>query len=1001
MVLGDNFLVYFHSIKIKKNNMKLSQLLIGALILACTGMFAQEGSQLGEPAQATYAGTIQMTLVPSLSSRSEIEQPEPRTEEAQDGRSSKNLVIPGKDPQTEDDLFKRLPHPSTGTLQGRTPELVFDLTNGSLGPPSDPSLAVGPDHVMMVYNTGIQVYSKEGDLMQTLSVNNIFSSGGCCDLTISYDNAADRWVIGYLFIGAGLEVAVSSGSDPLDSEWYLYAIPQVNDYNKLSVWSDGYYISENTGGANKIWAMERDAMLAGEAASIQGFPLPGLATSGFFSPQVLSVTDDNLPETGNATIVFLQDDAYGGISNDHVKLWTLNVDWNTPGNSQMSTAVQIPTTPFISVFDGGSFSNLSQPGGGDIDALQATIMNQAQFKKFPTYNSALFSFVIDTDASAGELAGIRWYELRQDGDGMPWSVYQEGTYTSPDGKHAWMSSMIMDQFGNIGMGYTAMAGPTTPNPNDFRVSSYYTGRFAADAEGTMTIGEELISAGTANISGLRYGDYSKIDIDPSNGKEFWFITEYFHSNRRDVVGVFQIASDFNNDIGAVAINSPEDGQLTASEEVTITIFNYGLEDISGFDVSYQVDGGAVVTESYVGSIPTGESAQYTFAETANFSVEGQTYTITATTIFGLDEYDGNNTTTETVTHLFANDTGVSEIVSPSSGTGLADEIVTVEITNYGFATQTSIPVFYSVDGGAPIQETYTGSLGQGNSDTFTFTVSADFSELGDYELISGTELSADAILENDDTSSIVSNFICQPESNCASDGDGVTELNIADQNISVPCGTDPPGYSDETDIVFNFLLSENPFEGTLQVGFANNDFAIFIDFNDNFAFEDSEIVVEGNVPDGNTDYDFTMDFSSFESIPSGMHLMRVRGGWASGAGDTSSPCDDLQWGRTTDFTANISGTLVGLADNTFLDGDITLTPMDDDQFLLQFTTDSYSDKLPVTIFDVQGQTLAYYTLTNNGSGYSRTLDMSYVNAGVYLVRVGDTDLNVVKRIVVK
>ena len=55
-------------------------------------------------------------------------------------------------------------------------------------------------------------------------------------------------------------------------------------------------------------------------------------------------------------------------------------------------------------------------------------MNQAQFRKFATHNSAVFNFVVNT-TSSGELAGVRWYELRQNGDGQPWSIYQEGTYT--------------------------------------------------------------------------------------------------------------------------------------------------------------------------------------------------------------------------------------------------------------------------------------------------------------------------------------------------------------------------------------------------------------------------------------------------------------------------------------------------------------------------------------------------------------------------------------------
>jgi len=43
----------------------------------------------------------------------------------------------------------------------------------------------------------------------------------------------------------------------------------------------------------------------------------------------------------------------------------------------------------------------------------------------------------------------------------------------------------------------------------------------------MTVNEELIAAGNANIPGLRYGDYSKIDIDPTDDTTFWFINEYY------------------------------------------------------------------------------------------------------------------------------------------------------------------------------------------------------------------------------------------------------------------------------------------------------------------------------------------------------------------------------------------------------------------------------------------------------------------------------------------
>ena len=63
-------------------------------------------------------------------------------------------------------------------------------------------------------------------------------------------------------------------------------------------------------------------------------------------------------------------------------------------------------------------------------------MNQAQFRKFSSHNSAILNFVVNISGDASNLAGVRWFELRQDGDGQPWSLYQEGTYAAPDGKHA-------------------------------------------------------------------------------------------------------------------------------------------------------------------------------------------------------------------------------------------------------------------------------------------------------------------------------------------------------------------------------------------------------------------------------------------------------------------------------------------------------------------------------------------------------------------------------------
>ena len=539
---------------------------------------AQEQEKAG-----SFGNAVSMYYVPSLASRMNDLIPSGDSDkEAEDKRSIMPQVIPGKDPQTQNDYFVRNRHEMERTRNVSPPSLVFDAVTID-GFPTDPSIAVGPNHVMVVYNTGFRIFDKEGNpLTGQLDDSNIFANDStCCDPTISYDNAADRWVLSILSDDAwgqtfdGVQIAVSDGPDPLTSGWNSYQFNMDTHAQKISVWSDGYYMTSNSPGTEKIHAFEREVMIAGGASpQIIGFDLPGAVINGFLNPQALNVTDDNLPAAGGATFIMMQDDAYAGISSDHLKLWTVDVDWNTPSNSTVTLEPQISLTPFISVFDGGGFNNLVQPGGFAIDALYGTIQNQAQFRKFNTHNSAVFNFTVDTDTGPGKLAGARWVELRQTADNQPWTLFQEGTYTAPDGRHAWCASVAMDVSGNMAIGYASMSGPTTPST--VRVSSYYSGRMNGDPLGSMTIAEGLIANGTADFHTFnRYGDYSKIDVDPSDNRTFWFQTEYMNPVRKNVVGAFK----FEPPLGI------EELSITPSELVVVSSGNnqFDISLVTSFD----------------------------------------------------------------------------------------------------------------------------------------------------------------------------------------------------------------------------------------------------------------------------------------------------------------------------------------------------------------------------------------------------------------------------------
>jgi subtilisin-like proprotein convertase family protein len=974
--------------------MKLTYRLLAFLFLASLGVNAQEN----KPAGPTYVGTTGApTYVAPINSRlADIPAYVDNTEEKQDGRASRMKVIPGKDPQNQDDYFVRNQDPLQQKLAGRAPSIVFDAyTSGSQ--PTDPSMAVGENEVMVVFNTGFIVYDKAGNPLSGQMAPNpaIFPSGGCCDLTVSYDQEAERWVVS--FLGGGIQVAVSDGTstNPLATGWFVYNIPQVSDYNKLSVWSDGYYVTENTGSSNKVHVLDRDAALTGGAAGIQSFNLPGIVTSGFHSPQALNVTDDNMPAAGGATIIYMQDDAWGGVSTDHVKLWTIDVDWVTPANSTVSAATELPATPYISVFDGGSFSNLAQPGGGpDIDALQATIMNQAQFRKFGSYNSALFNFVIDVDATGGELAAVRWYELRQAGDNQPWTVFQEGTYTAPDGRHAWHASMMMDAQGNIGMGYTSMAGPTTPNPTDFRVSSYYTGRFSADPVGAMTIAEEIIAPGNQNIPGLRYGDYSKIDIDPADDKTFWFVNEYINSGRKGVVGVFKIAPDFNVDVGAVNIDTPVDGILTATESVEVTLFNFGLDPQSNFDVELRLDGALIATETFNGTIAPTTSETFTFAATVDLSTEGQTYEICVATLLAGDEEANNDSTCKNVLHVFANDIGVIDIIEPTTGEGLGNETVIITIENYGAAPQSNFDVSYTVNGGAAVTETVAGPIGPGATLDYTFTTTADLSAIGGYEFVASSELGTDSDTSNDSFTKTVGNLDCSSETNDTNFNIGPDQGTVTNSVIT---------YAD------NFTIND------LNVNLNINhtwvgDLTIAL-----IAPDGTQVVLaDGVCGDCDNMTDVTFDDEAADPItgasdpisgpyqPEGnlsdFDGMQTIGDWTLRITDNAN----ADGGTLLDWTLQSCGGILGVEDNFANNTELFVVNQGNNQFKLLLPTTEITDMMTFSVINMLGQTLASYRLHNDdGTGYEYDLDMSYVAAGVYIVRIGNSDFGGVKRIIVK
>ncbi len=530
--------------------MKTKLFYLSLFVFCSVGLFAQTGT----PVKANFASqAAYMREIPAIAKMQNIISAQGFEHVAPDKQRGRNTFVPGKGfvpAGGMDPLMAKQKNVPT-KMAVATEVASFDAHIGTVL--NDATGAIGPNHYVYAFNSGFGILDRQGNvLVPEASLGTIFPGETLGDPIVVYDNYADRFIImEFSNTPNGILIAVGQGPDPVNDGWFTYRFNTGSfpDYEKLSIWSDGYYITankdQNAPTTNDVvFVAERDKMLVGDPnAGFIGFPLPGVSTNGFYSPGGSNSTGPNLPPVGSShTILYLQDDSWSGVSQDHIKAWTTDVDWTNPGSSTISQPQEITTTPFDSVFDGGSFQNLDEPGNGpDIDALQATMMYMTNYRRFGTHNSIVLNFVVDLDGT-DSLAGIRWYELRQTGDNQPWTIFQEGTYVQPDGLSAFCGSIAQDAQGNIGLAYTVVSSSVF-------TSLRYTGRLASDPAGTMTLAEQVSANGDAqnNRGDGRYGDYGQMTIDPLDDMTFWHISEYMKGPspnvRRSHVVAFKLMPD--------------------------------------------------------------------------------------------------------------------------------------------------------------------------------------------------------------------------------------------------------------------------------------------------------------------------------------------------------------------------------------------------------------------------------------------------------------------------
>ena len=397
--------------------------------------------------------------------------------------------------------------------------------------PPDTNGAVGATQYVQWVNESFAVFDKAtGALVYGPTLGNTlwtgFAGGHCSqnndgDPIVQYDKAANRWVMTQFDVTGGPPyyqcVAVSTTPDAKGSYYrYAFSYTQFNDYPKVGVWPDGYYVSYNMFSGNsfagtKVCAFDRAAMLVGGSASQICFQL-STSYGGLLPSDLDGAT---APPAGSPNF-FLN---YGSNS---LRLWKFHVDFATPANSTLTGPINIPVASFSPACGGGTC--IPQPGTRQkLDSLADRLMYRLAYRD----RGGIESLVVNHSVTAGTSVGVRWYELRNPSNGTMASgtpvVYQQGTY-SPNTAYRWMGSIAMDKAGDVALGYSVSSSSILP-------SIRYTGRAPGDALGTMQAENSIIAGGGSQSRTLsRWGDYSSMSIDPVDDCTFWYTTEYLKSS---------------------------------------------------------------------------------------------------------------------------------------------------------------------------------------------------------------------------------------------------------------------------------------------------------------------------------------------------------------------------------------------------------------------------------------------------------------------------------------
>ena len=437
--------------------------------------------------------------------------------------------------------------------------------------PPDHNGAVGPDHVVSVLNHVMQIYDKGGNLISTQQLENLFGVvSGITTLPVDpnllYDQASGRFVyVSFEVAGTTngpinasddqvfLNVAVSQTSDPTDG-WHVSSIDAKtfiggqntwSDYPGVAVDAEAVYITANMfdfdGGpdgnrdfkGNRLWIIDKGegtgGLYDGGAISFSvhdpvasATDLTGLGVSN--ATHIPARYASNLPGESGIYLV-----AMGGLSNGVNEIAQI-IHVTNPLGSPNFTAQSVSLGD-ISNENLSFLPQATQLGTSNTLGSGDPRVNSGAAVWFEGKLYFTSSVTPKTGPDAGQTT-THWVELDANNPSSL-VLIQQGNIGGEDiapGTHTFHSSINVNKDGAVLINYSASGPSIYPG-------AYYALRSADDPIGQFSSSQTLrdgldwyfrtragegISSQTIN----RWGDFSGVSVDPSDGSTFWFFNMY-------------------------------------------------------------------------------------------------------------------------------------------------------------------------------------------------------------------------------------------------------------------------------------------------------------------------------------------------------------------------------------------------------------------------------------------------------------------------------------------